>query len=223
MNDSLGSSMSAKLTIEQMQALAKAHVGRAPTRSAAPSYKRIRLRQGSDSWLSWRDSGIGASDAPSIMGENRWKSRTRLLDEKLGGVRSAQNAAMAKGSALEPDALKRFTKETGIEAHPVCLESTRCSWLHASLDGLSPDGKVVVEIKCGSSAYRHANKFRQPPTYYKGQLQHILAITGLSEIHYWNYLPGKDPIHLLVSRDEAYITRLFSEEQKFWKELVARR
>ena len=157
------------------------------------------------------------------MGENRWKSRTRLLDEKLGGVRSAQNAAMAKGSALEPDALKRFTKETGIEAHPVCLESTRCSWLHASLDGLSPDGKVVVEIKCGSSAYRHANKFRQPPTYYKGQLQHILAITGLSEIHYWNYLPGKDPIHLLVSRDEAYITRLFSEEQKFWEELVARR
>ena len=45
------------------------------------------LEQGSREWHAWRKGVIGASDAPKIMGENPWGSRSSLLDEKLGLVR----------------------------------------------------------------------------------------------------------------------------------------
>jgi putative phage-type endonuclease len=38
--------------------------------------------QGRGEWLAWRHGGIGASDAPALMGENPWKSERRLFAEK---------------------------------------------------------------------------------------------------------------------------------------------
>ena len=48
-------------------------------------YTRITLEQGTAEWLAWRTQGIGASEAPAILGENPWKSRRALLAEKTGG------------------------------------------------------------------------------------------------------------------------------------------
>ena len=45
-------------------------------------YKEIDLEQGSDAWLNWRNDGIGASDASTIMGENQFKSADEMLYEK---------------------------------------------------------------------------------------------------------------------------------------------
>ena len=60
------------------------------------------LEQGSSEWRAWRKGVIGASDAPKIMGENPWGSRSSLLDEKLGLVREFQgNAKTREGNSLE--------------------------------------------------------------------------------------------------------------------------
>lgn len=42
------------------------------------------LTQGSSEWLAWRKKVIGASDAPTIMGENHRESADHLMREKLG-------------------------------------------------------------------------------------------------------------------------------------------
>jgi len=37
-------------------------------------YQEVDLIQNTPEWEEWRFTGIGASDAPAIMGENRFKS-----------------------------------------------------------------------------------------------------------------------------------------------------
>ena len=68
-------------------------------------YKEITLEQGSSAWLAWRNEGIGASDASTIMGENRFKSREELLHEKIHQINEPANAAMNEGTRLEPQAI----------------------------------------------------------------------------------------------------------------------
>jgi putative phage-type endonuclease len=182
------------------------------------TYDVIDLQQGTAEWHAWRSHGIGGSDAPSIMGENPWKNATQLLLEKLGtGHKQVTNAAMARGTALEPEARKHYETVRNIRVAPACLQSTAHEWLRASVDGLAADGSVVVEIKCGESAYRKTAGSRQAPDYYVGQLQHILAVTGLPHIDFFCWLPTLPGIHLRIERDDRYISRLLVSEQAFWQ------
>jgi len=187
---------------------------------SATQFTIVELRQGTPEWRQWRHNGIGASDAPAIMGENRFKSTAQLLQEKRGPARDfGQNAAMARGTELEPEARRRYIVKTGREVHPACLQSTRYSWLRASLDGFAIKRDAVVEIKCGESVYRRASQSRSVPDYYYGQLQHILAVTGLASLDFWCYWPGYPEVLLAVGRDNAYIERLLKTELEFWNQV----
>jgi putative phage-type endonuclease len=186
-------------------------------------YKVIEIAQGTPAWHDWRNQGIGASDAPSVMGENPWKSRNRLLNEKLNGSISGSNQAMARGTELEPEARSCYERATGIRVRPACLQSLQFDWFRASVDGLAYDNNSVVEIKCGNSVYRHAACEHQVPRYYYGQLQHILAVTGLSRIDFWCYLPGHPEVRLRIDRDDSYIDKLVDAEMAFWQEILKHR
>jgi putative phage-type endonuclease len=89
---------------------------------------------------------------------------------------------MNKGTALEPEARRRYEAKSGLRVLPKCIQSMKMPWLRASLDGMSDDGKHVVEIKCGERVYHATKHDGEPPRYYYGQLQHILAITNLNLI-----------------------------------------
>ncbi len=186
-------------------------------------YTIVDLQQGTPAWLEWRSQGIGASDAPTIMGENPWKNASQLLQEKVGRKKTDSNAAMDRGSMLEPEARRLYETKVGVQFVPVCLQSTEIEWLRASLDGLAIDGSAVVEIKCGESVYRKSSTSRKVPGYYFGQLQHILAVTNLPSIDFWCYLPSRPEVHLSVARDENYISRLIDTERLFWQQVVKAR
>jgi putative phage-type endonuclease len=181
------------------------------------------LKQGTAKWLAWRCLGIGASDAPAIMGENPWKTPNQILADKLGLSEPFINAAMERGSALEPEARRQYEKTFGVRVKPACLKSITYDWLRASVDGLSHDAQLVVEIKCGESVYRHTASKRTPPGYYYAQLQHILAVTGYGGIDFWCYLPSRPGVHVHVSRNKEYIRRLIATEQIFWERITAAR
>ena len=183
----------------------------------------VPLEQGTAAWLAWRREGIGASDAPAIMGENPWKTPNQLLAEKLGLSKASDSPAMKRGSDLEPEARRQYEKTFGVSVKPGCLESIKHDWLRASVDGLSHDLKIVVEIKCGESVYRQTASKRAPPKYYYGQLQHILAVTGHGSIDFWCYLPSRPAVHVCVPRDQSYIDRLVETEQVFWQRVLATR
>ena len=92
--------------------------------------------------------------------------------------------------------------------------------LRASVDGLSDDGSMVVEIKCGNSVYRKTAASGRIPDYYYGQLQHVLAVTGLASIDFWCYLPDCPEVLVTVPRNEDYIKRLLEKEFLFWQKVL---
>lgn len=180
----------------------------------------IEFQQGTKEWLEWRHKGIGASDASTIMGENPFKSAAALLQEKCRPAQELEpNSAMAHGIRLEPEARNRYIAKTGREVKPACLQSTRHEWQGASLDGFAITQDAVVEIKCGQSAYRKTSQTRSVPRYYYGQIQHILAVTGLDSLDFWCYWPNCPEILLAVPRNNTYIERLLKTEQEFWHQI----
>lgn len=102
---------------------------------------------------------------------------------------------------------------------PACLQSSRYDWLRASLDGFTVACDAVVEIKCGESVYRRVSQSRSVPDYYYGQLQHILAVTGLESLDFWCFWPGYPELLVSVGRNNAYIERLLNRELEFWNQI----
>jgi len=183
-------------------------------------YTRLSLEQGSSEWQLWRQTKIGASDAAAIMGENPWKSRARLLKEKLAlSPAFTGNAATRRGTQLEPVARQLYETQTGLRLEPAVLIHVDRTWQVASVDGITATGSKVVEIKCGEKAYSFLYRTGSPPDYYYAQLQHILAVTGLLSIDYFAYLPGYRAITQEIIRDDEYIESLIQYESEFWSEL----
>ena len=182
-------------------------------------YRIANIERGTDAWHDWRNQGLGSSDAPIIMGESLWRDWGNLLHEKKHRIKLPTSAARARSIELEPEARSRYEERTGIKVLPVCLESTNVNWLRASVNGLSEDRCSVVKITCDENAYKKSAASGQIPRYYMGQLQHILALTGLEKIDFWCYAQGRDEVHLSMERDEGYIKDLLVAEEEFWEEL----
>jgi hypothetical protein len=57
------------------------------------------------------------------MGENPWKTPNQVLADKLGLSEPICNAAMERGSALEPEARRQYEAMFGVRVKPECLKS----------------------------------------------------------------------------------------------------
>lgn len=179
------------------------------------------IKQGTTEWLNWRKGVIGASDAPTIMGENPWRSPSYLLDEKLGNHKEWEgNEATREGSRLEDVARQIIAKEFKQKLSPAVVQDSKDSFLAASLDALCSKNTTIYEIKCGAKSYEFTSAADEVPSYYIAQLQHMLMVTQLDSLFYASYRPGKELIILEVYRDESYIKELRKRETKFIKELV---
>jgi putative phage-type endonuclease len=177
-----------------------------------------------DRWLEARRSGIGSSDAATIVRVNPWKSPLELYAEKLG-IEEAEDQSEAAywGSILEPLVLKRFAKETGRTCRPagVLLQSKAQPWQLATLDGVQFDaerGPGVVEVKCTSLAERWEDG---PPPYVVAQVQHQLAVTG----YRWGSIAvlfnGREFFWHDFERNEEMIGHLIEAESEFWRRVQA--
>jgi len=186
----------------------------------ANCFEIIELQQGTKEWSEWRRNGIGASDAPTIMGENPFKNINQLLTEKLNlSHKPFENYAMSIGSKLEPEARRRYIVKKGINVNPVCIKSVQYDWLRASLDGFDLSNKIAVEIKCGKSVYLKTAMARTVPKNYYGQLQHILAVTGFEVIDFFCFWPIYQDLLFSIKRNDEYIDRLLNKELDFWKSI----
>lgn len=184
----------------------------------------VELEEGTQEWREWRHKGIGASDAPVIMGESRLKNVAKLLQEKCGPARDfGRNELSIRGAELEAEARQRYIIRTGRKVSAACIQSIQHDWLRASVDGLSCNYDSVVEITCGNSIYRQTAANLCVPEYCFGQLQHILAVTGFESIDFWCCSPSCDDLLLMVERDDVYIERLLQLEQEFWNRVASTR
>lgn len=178
--------------------------------------KVIPIQQHSPEWYAWRASGIGASYAPIIMGVSPYRTPYQLWAELTGnGPAQEVNAAMSRGTELEPEARRLYEAQTGNIAEPVCCEHPELPWMLASLDGADMDGTRIVEIKThGKDDHVAVLAGRIPDKDYP-QVQHQLAVSGASCVDYVNYHDGKIAIATAYPA-EAYIMKLIEMESAFW-------
>jgi putative phage-type endonuclease len=176
------------------------------------------LHQNTPEWRRWRRQGIGASDAPVIMGETAFKTPRTLWSIKTGRMPEASaGPAARRGRQLECQARRAYERRTGIQVEPLCLVHQEFEWMRASLDGLSFDGSTLVEIKCPLSFRDHgsAQEGRIPSQYY-AQLQHQLEVSRAEQAHYWSF-DGTVGVLVEIRPDKEYAQRLVEAEAAFWR------
>ena len=183
--------------------------------------KITHLKQGTSKWRNWRKGVIGASDAPTIMGENPWKNIESLFNEKVGLEPEFKgNANTREGKRLEPIARKFLSSTHELKLQPTIIQDSKHPFLIASLDGIDEDHQYIFEIKCGRYAYRHTREIRNVPLFYKAQLQHMLMITNFEYLYYCSYWPGENAIQYKIHRDDNYIKILRKTELEFAERLT---
>lgn len=174
------------------------------------------MQQNTPEWHELRKSYIGASDAPIIMGVSPWRTPYQLWQEKLGlGQPQLETSAMRYGKEMESVARKKYEEYTGTLVSPEIVFHPDKNFMMASLDGLSFDRSIAVEIKTSNHDDHQLAKNGKVPDKYYPQVQHQLACLGLNLLHYFSFRNGEGVI-VEVERDDKFIERLYLEEGNFW-------
>ena len=140
-------------------------------------------------WLKGRETTIGASDVPTILGVNPYKSAFTLWAEKTEKLAASEAGLAARvGLALEGLLTNLYEEEVGRRpvdpGHYTVYSHPDFPFWTCTPDRLWMDGDVIlraVELKTiGEQAARQL-KNGEPPLPYQVQLQAQLAVLGIEE------------------------------------------
>lgn len=184
------------------------------------------------SWLEARRQGLGASDAPVILGLSPWKTPLALYAEKLGLEieEPEQTEAMAWGLRLQPLIIAAYAEQSGRstieQVNFVIDRSPTHPWMLASLDGWvtktpGVEDIGVLEVKT-TSAFRKEDWAEAPPLAYQVQVQHQLAVVGARWGTLVCLIGGQRLVWADVERNDVFIERLIAKEADFWARLQAK-
>lgn len=187
--------------------------------------KIVSVKQNTKIWREWRGKGLGASDAPAVMGESPWTTPLELWLDKTGLLeRPPANAfaasAMQRGVQLEPVARRLFEQRMKAQFEACSAEHSEYEFLRASFDGYNEELNAICEIKCPNKD-DHAKALQgQMVTKYYAQVQQQLLISGCGVCYYVSY-DGKESLAVVeVKPNQEYQTRLLDAMKDFWKRVM---
>lgn len=179
--------------------------------------QKLDIQQGTPEWLELRREYITATDAPAIMNESPFRTRRDIYNEKVLGIDTKlPTAVMKRGLELEAEARETLEQELGVKLPPCVITNGHRM---ASLDGLSDDGTIAVEIKCPGRKDHDLGMIGLVPKKYYAQLQHQMIVCGLEKMYYMTYNENykNDFNYFWVYRDEEYIQKLIEKEDEFYR------
>lgn len=182
----------------------------------------LNFEQGSLEWLAWRSQIITGTDAPVITGVPCYSTPYQLWMRKQGLMPPvAETEPMRRGKRDEPIARSLFVERYGIEMNPECIESDLYNFIGASLDGISPCGKFMLEIKSNGIKIHEDVRNDTLPLHHIVQMQHcMLASDGkIEKAFYGSYCNGE----LLVKEVEPdfdWQKDYIEVAKKFWESLL---
>jgi putative phage-type endonuclease len=149
----------------------------------------VNLIQGSAEWHAHRALHDNASDAPAMMGESKYKTRSELLHERYTGLKASVDAATQKrfddGHRFEALARPYAEKIVGKELFPITGVEGRYS---ASFDGIDMDETVAFEHKSLNDELREVmfevegTPCANLPLMYRIQMEQQLMISGAEKV-----------------------------------------
>jgi len=175
----------------------------------------IQLVQGSEAWHAHRRGLRNASETPAVLGISPWVTPYQLWLLKTGRAEPTVNAAMRNGTALEPLARHAYEVETGHVMQPLVLQDGLYS---ASLDGMTLEGDLIVEIKVPfrgrESSLWQAVEAGEVPAHYGAQIQHQLMVSGATSAHLWVF-DGERGLLRTIERDLAVMEAIRAAWDEF--------
>lgn len=199
--------------------------------------KTVELEQGTIAWKEWRAKHLGASDA-SLIGAffmpescewpyDSWPGAEifKLWGEKTGKRAIKEDKDASHGDYVDPKkhghdneqpGKEWYMGQRGVLVPAACVEHDKVKFAAASLDGLSEDGSLIVEIKAPREpeTYEIAKAGRVPPQYI-AQVQHQLFVTGAEICDFVAFYRRQGAI-VQVKRAEKFIAALLNAEAEFW-------
>lgn len=146
----------------------------------------LKLVQGSPEWHDHRARSRNASETPALLGVSPWQTPYQLWLLRTGRAEQKVTLPMRRGTELEPAARAAYEALTGNIMEPLVLADGDYS---ASLDGITLDGGLVLEIKCPmqgrESGLWQAVAQGSVPDYYGWQIEHQLMVSGATLAHLW--------------------------------------
>lgn len=178
--------------------------------------EKIKMDQQGYDWHEFRRNGIGSSDAPIVAGISPYSTRYKLWLTKTGRHKEEiSHFGTERGHRLEPKARAWYEFKMGRKMDASTVINPEVPWLRASLDGMSEDGRKLLEIKCpGKKDHDIALAGGVPDKYYV-QVQHQLLVTGAESVDYLSF-DGETGVIVTVYPHEEYIAKLFEMEVLFW-------
>jgi putative phage-type endonuclease len=163
----------------------------------------LKLVQGTPEWHQHRAQFRNASESAAVMGLNPWQTPYQLWLVRTGRLEVPVTAPMQHGTRLEPMARAAYEEQTGSVMQPLVLTEGDYS---ASLDGITLEGDLIVEIKCPykgqASALWQAASVGEVPEHYGIQVQHQMMVSGAAQAHLWVF-EGSTGLLVGIQRDEA--------------------
>lgn len=173
-----------------------------------------------EEWLKARQSGIGGSDAGTILGVNKWKSKTQLFFEKVNPELKQQvdNEFIYWGNVLEDVVAKEFETRTGkkVRKNNKMLRHPEHEFMLANLDRVIVGEKALLECKTTSQYNIDQWKDNEIPASYLCQIQHYMAVTGYEKAYIAVLCGGNQFIWKEVPRDDELIEIIINAEKDFW-------
>ena len=132
---------------------------------------------------------------------------------------------MIWGRLMEPVITREFVRRTGLAVTPMrsMLQATNWPWMLADLDGLVEDpqrGRGVFEVKTASAYKQDQWAEDRCPDSYLLQINHYMAVTGLSFAVICVLIGGNKLQWLTVDRDDELIASLVELEHRFWNHVL---
>lgn len=149
----------------------------------------VNLRQGTTEWHQHRATHYNASDAPAMLGESPYKTRTELVKQYATGIVPDVDPAAQRrfddGHRFEELARPLAEKIIGETLYPITgvLEGTKLS---ASFDGLTMLEDTAFEHKTLNDSLRHTpwdeGNGWHLPLHYQIQMEQQLMVSGAERV-----------------------------------------
>ena len=176
----------------------------------------LKLIQGTPAWHAHRAASRNASETPVVLGVSPWQTPYQLWQLRTGRREAEVTPPMRRGTALEPAARRAYEALTGHVMEPLVLAEGEYS---ASLDGMTLDGGLILEVKCpvkgqASELWQQVTR-GELPEHYRWQVQHQLMVSGAQLAHVFVF-DGKEGLLLEVTPQPQCWTLI----QQAWDEFM---
>ena len=175
--------------------------------------------------LEERRTGVGGSDAATVLGLNPYSTAYELYLDKLGEAPPEDEDFLKEsrywGSVLEQPVCDRYAEETGFKVQRAnqLIRSKEHPFMIANIDRkvVGEDRKIGFEAKTAARPDGWGESgSNEIPTYIMLQCQHYLAVTGYDVWDLAVLIGNRDYRSFRITPIENIIEQLIEAEEEFW-------